>query len=211
MALMHFTMVHEPPTQSPLEATQCFSLSEQDKRSLLALARESIEVGLPSRAGTPLPQRDFAPTLHVLRSAFVTLHVNGALRGCVGSIEPRYPVFAEVWRNAAAAAFSDPRFPALTSVEWPDTTLHLSVLEPLQAVPAANEQTLLDGLRPGIDGLVLQLDEARATFLPSVWEQLPSPQDFLAHLKAKAGWPATFWSSRMQAWRYGADSFGEED
>jgi uncharacterized protein len=211
MARTHFTMTREPTSGSPVEAIEGFALSQQDKRSLIALARESIEAGLPARAGVPVPQRDFAPTLHVQRSAFVTLHVAGALQGCIGSIEPRNPLFVEVWRNAAAAAFSDPGFPALTSAQWPDTRVHLSVLEPLQAIPAAHEQTLLDGLRPGIDGLVLQLDEARATFLPSVWEQLPTPHDFLAHLKAKAGWPATFWSPRMQAWRYGTESFGEKD
>lgn len=184
-------------------------LSETDKRTLLALARESIEAGLAERARAQVPQREMPPALQAQHAAFVTLHTKGALRGCIGSIEPQYPLFAEVWRNAAAAAFSDPRFPALRPAEWPDTTIEISVLEPLQPMPAASEQALLDRLQPGIDGLVLQLGEARATFLPSVWEQLPTPTLFLNTLKAKAGWPAAFWSERMQAWRYGTESFGE--
>lgn len=184
-------------------------LSEADQRSLIALARESIEAGLTIRACSPVPRRDVAAALQVQRAAFVTLYVSGALRGCIGSIEAHYPLFVEVWRNAAAAAFSDPRFPVLSPAEWPDASIHISVLEPLQPLPAASEQALLDRLQPGIDGLVLQLDETRATFLPSVWEQLPTRQDFLDQLKAKAGWPATFWSERMQAWRYGTESFGE--
>jgi AmmeMemoRadiSam system protein A len=204
MALTHFTIPLKPVTEVRSEC-----LSEPDKQSLLALARESIEAGLERRALAPAPQREVAPTLRAHRAAFVTLYVKGTLRGCVGSIEPCYPLFVEVWRNAAAAAFSDPRFPPLTRAEWPEAALHISVLEPLQPIPASSEQALLERLHPGHDGLVLQLDTARATFLPSVWEQLPAPQDFLTQLKAKAGWPAAFWSPRMQAWRYGTESFGE--
>lgn len=184
-------------------------LSEQDRRWLLKFARESIEAGLRARSQAPLPERDVSPALQEERAAFVTLHVRGALHGCIGSIEPRYPLFVEVWRNAASAAFADPRFPALTEAEWPDTTAHISVLERPQPLRAETEHALVEQLRPGVDGLVLELNGARATFLPSVWEQLPSPQEFLAHLKAKAGWPETFWSQHMKAWRYGTESFGE--
>ena len=184
-------------------------LSEQDRRWLIEFARESIEAGLSTCSRAPIPERDVSAALREERAAFVTLYVRGELNGCIGSIEPRYPLFVEVWRNAAAAAFSDPRFPAPTHTEWPDATLHVSVLERPQPLAAETEQVLLEQLRPGIDGLVLELNGARATFLPSVWEQVSSPQEFLAHLKAKAGWPATFWSQQMQAWRYGTESFGE--
>lgn len=207
---MHSTMraPTESSSESPNEA-QLAALSEQDRRSLLLLARQSIEAGLPTRSRTPLPELQVSTTLQAQRAAFVTLYIRGALHGCIGSIEPRYPLFDEVWRNAAAAAFSDPRFPALTFAEWAEVTLHISVLEPLQALRAESERALLEQLRPGIDGLVLELDGARATFLPSVWEQLPSPHEFVGHLKAKAGWPASFWSQHIQAWRYGTESFGE--
>ena len=191
------------------ESQNASPITEQDRQWLLSFARESIEAGLFTRSHAPLPQRDVSSALQEERAAFVTLHVGGALHGCIGSLEPRYPLFVEVWRNAASAAFSDPRFPALTKAEWPDATLHISVLERPQPLRADSEQALLHQLRPGVDGLVLELNGARVTFLPSVWEQLPSPEQFLAHLKAKAGWPATFWSSQMQAWRYGTESFGE--
>ena len=182
-------------------------LGDADKHALLGLARESIEAGLDLRRLAPLPARSYPASLHEHRSAFVTLHVDQALRGCCGSIEPQYPLFEEVWRSAAAAAFGDPRFPALRASEWPHTCVHVSVLERLQPMPSSSEEEVLNWLQPGVDGVVLQLGFARATFLPSVWEQLPDKRSFLQHLKAKAGWPVNFWSPEIQAWRYGTESF----
>jgi AMMECR1 domain-containing protein len=74
-------------------------------------------------------------------------------------------------------------------------------------MPSSSEQEVLHWLQPSVDGVVLQLGYARATFLPSVWEQLPDKRSFLQHLKAKAGWPVDFWSPEIQAWRYGTESF----
>jgi uncharacterized protein len=184
-------------------------LSDADKRTLLEFARESIEAGLNLRTLAPLPARSYPESLQQHRSAFVTLHLDQALRGCCGSIEPSYPLFEEVWRSAAAAAFGDPRFPALRASEWPHTHVHVSVLERLQPMPSSSEEELLNWLQPGVDGVVLQWGHARATFLPSVWEQLPDKRSFLQHLKAKAGWPVDFWSPEIQAWRYGTESFEE--
>ena len=182
-------------------------LGDADKGTLLGLARESIEAGLDLRTLAPLPPRSYPASLQEHRSAFVTLHLDQALRGCCGSIEPHYPLFEEVWRSAAAAAFGDPRFPALRASEWPHTHVHVSVLERLQPMPSSSEEEVLNWLQPGADGVVLQLGFARATFLPSVWEQLPDKRSFLQHLKAKAGWPVDFWSPEIQAWRYGTESF----
>lgn len=184
-------------------------LTEAEKQFLLELVRESIEAGLPLQALAALPRRSWPHSLEAHRSAFVTLHVDDALRGCCGSIEPRFPLFEEVWRSAAAAAFGDPRFPPLRASEWPQTHVHVSVLEPLQRMPASSEEEVLSWLRRGVDGVVLELGPARATFLPSVWEQLPDERSFLQHLKLKAGWTADFWSPGIQAWRYGAESFGD--
>jgi hypothetical protein len=182
-------------------------LTDSDKEILLEFARESIEAGLQLRTLAPLPERSYPETLAEYRSAFVTLQLGQALRGCCGSIEPQYPLFEEVWRSAAAAAFGDPRFPALAASEWPQTDVHVSVLEPLQPMPSTSEEEVLSWLQPNVDGVVLQLGYARATFLPSVWEQLPDKRSFLQHLKAKAGWPRDFWSPDIQAWRYGTESF----
>lgn len=182
-------------------------LTASDKDILMEIARESIEAGLNLRRLAPLPRRSYPAALEEHRSAFVTLQLGQALRGCCGSLEPQYPLFEEVWRSAAAAAFGDPRFPTLGASEWSQTHLHVSVLEPLQPMPSSSEEEVLSWLQPHVDGVVLQLGYARATFLPSVWEQLPDKRSFLQHLKAKAGWPGDFWSPDIQAWRYGTESF----
>lgn len=184
--------------------------SSTERRELLALARESIERALTLSAFAPYPQRLRAPFHERRRSSFVTLRIRGELRGCCGSMDAPRPLAEDVWRNAWASAFGDPRFPPLTGQEWPNTHLHISVLRPLEPLTAPTEDALLSELRPGVDGLVLELGAARATFLPSVWKQLPDPRLFVQHLKEKAGWPPDFWSAQIRAWRYEADSFGED-
>lgn len=184
-------------------------LDERDGRELLALARESIDAALRLGGRAPFPERAYAPSLQQVRSAFVTLRIGKALRGCCGSIEATRPLAEEVWHDAWASAFRDPRFPQLTVDEWPATHLHLSVLETPHPLAVASEAELIDKLRPGRDGLVLQRNGSRATFLPAVWQQLPNPHDFVRELKAKAGWPPSFWAPDIEVAIYGVEEFGE--
>ena len=121
------------------------------------------------------------------------------------------PLAEDVWRNAWAAAFSDYRFAPLTAAEWPQVSLHLSLLTTPEQLDVTSEPQLLAVLRPSVDGLILESDTGRATFLPAVWEQLPNPAHFVRQLKMKAGWPAGYWSDRVRAWRYTTESFGESD
>jgi AMMECR1 domain-containing protein len=95
--------------------------------------------------------------------------------------------------------------------EWPKLGLHISVLSPLEAVAIASEAELLDILRPNVDGLVLERDDSRATFLPDVWVQIADPVEFVSHLKQKAGWPAVGWSPHIKVWRYTTESFGDRE
>jgi AmmeMemoRadiSam system protein A len=150
-----------------------------------------------------------SPALQLPRATFVTLRLGDVLRGCCGSIEARTSLAEDVWRNAWASAFADPRFPPLTAVEYAQIDLHVSVLSPLERVPVTSERELLSILRPHIDGVLLQLGAARATFLPAVWESLPDPAEFVEQLKLKAGWRSDFWSPQIEAWRYQTESFGE--
>jgi AmmeMemoRadiSam system protein A len=125
----------------------------------------------------------------------VTIKVADELRGCIGSIEPRRILVIDVVKNAHAAAFSDPRFPALTKEEFEHLHAHISVLGPCEAIAFTSEEDLLRRLRPGIDGVILEEGASRATYLPSVWETLPDPYEFLTQLKLKAGLPKDYWSA----------------
>ena len=186
------------------------ALSSPQRRELLALARQSIDSALALGNRAAIPAIPHCEDLMARRSSFVTLRVGEELRGCCGSIDASRPLVEDVWRNAFASAFSDPRFPPLTLDEWPRVGIHLSVLSELQPLTVVDEPALLSVLQPKVDGLMLELDGTRAIFLPDVWEQISDPQRFLRQLKLKAGWTAEFWSPQMRAWRYTTESFGEE-
>jgi len=176
---------------------------------LLALARGALAEAL----GAPAPEPPAGRTgswLDEPGACFVTLTRNGRLRGCIGSVEPVRPLGVDVAANAVAAALSDHRFPPLDRAELDDTAIEVSVLGALVPFPVADEAEARRALRPGLDGLVLRLGERRATFLPQVWHTVPEPAAFLAHLKAKAGLPATYWSEQIRLSRYTVTEFHEE-
>jgi AmmeMemoRadiSam system protein B/AmmeMemoRadiSam system protein A len=176
---------------------------------LLAIARESIGHGLAhGRALTP-PLESLPAALRTDGAAFVTLRSpGGALRGCIGSLEARLPLAFDVAENAFRAAFRDPRFPPLQRRELPGLDVHLSVLSAPEPFPVSSEADLLAQLRPGRDGLVLDDGAHRATFLPDVWEQLPSARDFVRHLKRKAGLREDHWSQALRFQRYTTRGIG---
>lgn len=166
--------------------------------TLLDLARRSIAHGL--RHGQPLPPAlaGQAPFLAEHRASFVTLTRDGQLRGCIGRLEAVRPLGADVADNAFAAAFRDPRFAPVRQEEFDALRLTVAVLTPPEPLPVRDEAELLAHLTPGEHGLILEFGAHRATFLPKVWEQLPEPAEFLAHLKCKAGLPADFWSAAIR-------------
>ncbi len=180
-------------------------LDEAARGELLRIAARAIQSGFEAdRAGVPEVDA-LPPALRALLASFVTLTVEGSLRGCCGSLEARRPLAADVWHNALASAFRDPMFVPLSRREWPAASLEVSVLSPQEALDASAEAALEAALVPGRDGLVLEWRGQRATFLPKVWEQLPDRRAFLRHLKTKAGWAPGFWAADIRAWRYEAE------
>ena len=142
-------------------------------------------------------------------ATFVTLTQNGELRGCIGTLEAHRPLGVDVRENAVAAAFRDPRFMPLTLAEFDDTRVEVSLLSASEPLIVASEQDALAVLRPNIDGVVFEYRHYRSTFLPQVWEQLPEPAEFLAHLKRKAGLDASFWAGDVRLSRYTVNKWKE--
>ncbi len=191
----------------PGSSTEPAGYAPAERRQLLDLARRSIEHGLRAARFAPA-HADYPARLRERRASFVTLHLEGALRGCIGTLEARAPLIEDVADNARAAAFGDPRFPALTVVEFERIELHISVLGVPEPLACVSETDLLARLRPGVDGLILEEGGRRGTFLPSVWDQLPERGEFLRQLKRKAGLPADYWSRTLRVSRYTAESIG---
>ncbi|MEZ4429358.1 MAG: AmmeMemoRadiSam system protein A [Nannocystaceae bacterium] len=181
----------------------------RQRARLLALARASLEFGVTHGRPIDVDPDAWEPALRVIRATFVTLREGGALRGCIGTLEASQPLCADVAERAFEAGFSDPRFPPIAAPELPGLTVSISVLSPATPIPCATEAALLAALRPGIDGLILRAGYRRGTFLPSVWEQLPTPRQFLDQLKRKAGIAPYEWPPTLEASRYTAESFSE--
>jgi AmmeMemoRadiSam system protein A len=176
--------------------------SEAQKECLLGIARVSIQHGLDTGHPLVINLDDYDTELTEQGACFVTLQINNELRGCIGSLEAHRPLVEDVADNAFAAAFRDPRFPQLSQEEYDDLQYHISVLDKPEPMAFSSEQDLLQQIRPGIDGLILHDKFHKGTFLPSVWEGLPEPVDFLRHLKLKAGLSPDYWSDTIQVERY---------
>ena len=176
-------------------------------QTLLPIARASIARTL----GRSLAASETAPWLLDPGACFVTLTQQGELRGCIGSLEAHRPLLVDVKANAVAAAFRDPRFSPLAVQELEYTEIEISLLSPMRALTFAGEAEALAQLRPGVDGVVFEFGARRSTFLPQVWEQLPDTQEFMAHLKRKAGLPASFWAAEVRLQRYTVSKWKEGD
>lgn len=176
--------------------------SRQQTQALLKLARDSIASGLQHHRALQVNPGDFEPALQENKACFVTLLMNHQLRGCIGSLQACRPLVVDVAENAFAAAFRHPGFPPLSDDEFERISLSISVLTPAIDMSFASEADLISQLQPGIDGLVLTEGSYRGTFLPSVWEQLPDPVEFIRHLKQKAGLAPGYWSDTLKVSRY---------
>lgn len=172
------------------------NITKEQGQRLVQVARRTIAAKLDTldEASKVVPDKDLAdPAFREKRGTFVTLKTKGQLRGCMGCLTPSETILEGIQRNAINAAFNDPRFPALTLIELDQAAIDISILTNPRELEYSEGSDLLEKLRPNIDGVIINKGLARATFLPQVWEQLPRPQDFLAHLCRKAGLSPDEW------------------
>lgn len=184
------------------------ALTQREHQQLLTLARRAIDTKLQGQECI-VDRDEYSPQLQELGACFVTLHHRNRLRGCIGSLIPSRSLLDEVVANAQSAAFDDPRFAPLSPAEFAEVTIDISVLSPQEEIVCASEAELLAALEPQRDGLVLQEGYSRATFLPSVWEQLPDRREFVHQLKRKAGLTPNYWSDTIRFSRYYTECFSE--
>lgn len=170
------------------------TLNAQEARLLLRLAREAMEAAVQGEALPPLALETLPPALQRPAATFVTLTRQGALRGCIGGLEARLPLAEDARQHAVDAALRDFRFPPVHPGELADIHLEISILSPLQPLAYQQAEDLLQRLRPGVDGVLLRRGPwQRATFLPQVWEKIPTPAEFLSQLCLKMGAAPDLW------------------
>lgn len=187
-------------------------LTEDEKTFLLRLARAAITAAVAGQLPPPVDKSQITPALAENGASFVTLTIDGHLRGCIGSLEAFQPLIKDVQTRAVQAALEDNRFYPLTLAELSTVKIEISRLTPSVPLSYADPLELPRLIRPGVDGVVLSDGWRRATYLPQVWEQLPNPTDFLSSLCQKMGAPRSLWRERLlDVETYQVEEFCETD
>jgi AmmeMemoRadiSam system protein A len=185
-------------------------LTSEEKQVLLRLARSAVERAAHGEEPPPINPDVLTPHLREPAASFVTLTINGDLRGCIGALEPSMPLIEDVRDHAAAAALDDPRFMPVRPDELERIDIEVSRLTVPGVLDYADSADLLARLRPGIDGVILREGRRRATFLPQVWEKLPDKAAFLDQLCAKMGVATDSWRQRhLEVLTYQVEEFHE--
>lgn len=185
-------------------------LTDTEKQTLLRIAREAIENAVKGKSASPIDSTSLTQALREQGSSFVTLTIQGELRGCIGALEAYQPLVEDVREHAIAAALNDPRFPPLTQLELSRILIEVSRLTSPQELEYSDADDLLKKIRPHVDGVILKHGHRRATFLPQVWEKIPDPVEFLEQLCYKMGISPNFWrEAKLKVLTYQVEEFHE--
>ena len=176
---------------------------EEIKNIILKLARDALKIAAEKRPLPPIDLSDFPEMLRKPGASFVTLKKNDSLRGCIGALEAKLPLAEDIRQHAVAAALYDYRFPAVEAHEVDDICIEVSILTEPERLEYEDPEDLLQLLRPMVDGVIITDGVRRATFLPQVWERIPSPSLFLSMLCEKASLPSNAWQTqKLQVYIY---------
>lgn len=194
--MWHGPRLSHGPVESPTSTTAPtlsphFAPAEQQQ--ILTQARRAIVSSFAGR-GIPEPLPADWPALAAEKlGCFVTITVEGQLRGCVGHVLPQKPLYLAIPFLAIRAAREDLRFQPVESCELERLRIEISVLSPLCLLAACSSAEVLEKLQPGKQGVFLHCQGRSATYLPQVWRQLPVPADFMDSLARKAGLASHAW------------------
>jgi uncharacterized protein len=183
-------------------------LAQEEMDVLVAVAERAVWEAVVNHARWHPSPTAYSPALRAPGAAFVTLHRSGRLAGCVGVLSTPEPLVTTVADRARAAALDDPRFQPVSPGDLPHIDVDVSVLTPSEPLPVTDHDALLAAVRPGVDGLTVQAGLHRATMLPTVWDDLSTPAEFVGALWRKAGLYPGEWPPGIQVWRYGAQVAG---
>jgi AmmeMemoRadiSam system protein A len=184
------------------------SYSLTEKKQLLKLAHDSINAGLTGTEFNFEVNTLVSKELKKERACFVTLTIDGQLRGCIGHLLPIQELYKDVIDNAQSAAFSDPRFPGLSEEEFEKIKIEISVLSIPEPLNYSSPAELISYLKKNKPGLIISKGYAQATFLPSVWDEISTVEQFLTELCLKAGLAEDEWKKgKLKVQTYEAEKF----
>ena len=173
---------------------------------ILDIVRKTIDAKLSGKSEVNITNYlPYPPILDSDGACFVTLEINGQLRGCIGSVLAHTSLLIDLIKNSYNAAFADPRFAPLTRDEYDKTDISVSLLSAPKPINFKDEEDLLNQIQPNIDGIIIQDKGKQALYLPSVWKQLSEPKMFLNSLKRKAGLAPEHFSQTFEAYRFKAN------
>ena len=186
-------------------------LTAEEKQTLLRLAREALQQGVAQKPLPALSPQTLTPALKAEGASFVTLTIDGDLRGCIGALEPYQSLAADVREHAVAAALEDPRFPPVSRDELDRIRIEISRLTLPKRLEYTDADELLSKLQPNVDGVIVRDGFRRATFLPQVWEKIPDKVDFMENLCYKMGEEPDVWRHKhLEVLTYQVEEFQEE-
>jgi AmmeMemoRadiSam system protein A len=185
-------------------------LLEEEKKYLLTISRNALVEAVVSRRLVKIEPSQIPESLLEMGATFVTLTHHGYLRGCIGTLEATRPIVEDVIEHTFAAALNDYRFHPVQVGELDSINIEISYLSKPEILVYDEPSSLPSLLRKGMDGVVLQEGMRRATFLPQVWEKIPSPVEFLNQLCLKMGVDSNYWRlNRLVVKTYQVEEFHE--
>jgi uncharacterized protein len=185
-------------------------LTLEEQKILLHMARQALECGVRGEKLPPLDETSLSSQLHEIGASFVTLTIQGELRGCIGALEAHQPLAQDVREHAVAAALEDPRFPPVREDELSRIQIEVSRLTRPIPLPYKDAVDLLSKITPHVDGVILRDGFRRATFLPQVWEKIPNRVEFLNYLCHKMGAGEDAWiTHHLEVFIYHVEEFRE--
>lgn len=181
------------------------ALTHEERAELLRIARRAIKEKLDDNFWNP--ERPLTARLAEKQGAFVTLHIRGMLRGCIGYIVGYKPLYLTVAEMARSAAFGDPRFSPLSPAEYPKIDIEITVLSPLRQIDNPSE------VQVGKHGLLVRKGPYQGVLLPQVPVEEGWDRDtFLAHTCRKAGLPSSCWHDEdTELFVFSGEVFGEKE
>lgn len=185
--------------------------SAPQKKEMLALARTAITTFLETSKAPKIGVKEVAPYLKKPTGVFVTITIDGQLKGCIGHLTAIMPLYKDIIENAISAAFKDPRFMPLQKNELEKIRIEISILGKPEKMTYTDANDLLSKLTPLRDGVTISKGFYKATYLPQVWEELSDKESFMCSLCMKAGLdPYTWKTEKIDVETYQVEKFEEE-